>query len=312
MNCRKILSVICSGFLIISMTACSTKPETNKQLLLGNAMSLISVPRAFTISEVKKQTFSYDEIAVSSYKYTGSSEDFTLTATTFPFSAKEYQEHFKSPYTDFKLDIKTVYQNLTIKNPYISECFFSEAYDKDTKEYHNVYILSFPEKIGCLVFYVVSEKNDIYSEYLENFTPVKKFTPIIDKKNVSYSLQKRISLNPQISIEIPEPEYSYTVSNTDAEKLYVYALSDGSFIFIKFSEDNMLTNSKNVWNYTNGFEKYSDNYAYNINTNTLYCSSIDNRIISTEDKMYVLSVECFVRNNHTNLATEIAESVKQK
>jgi len=258
--------------VILLSTGCTKSEEQfNKTVFFPSAQIAMKTKPSFFVNSAEKVTFTYGQINIASFCYKGTDTDNIWSVRTFPFTAEEYQDHFKSPFSDFSSEITETYALIETDNPYISKCYRSVARTTE-KLYDTVYLIEFVGSDGCLILKNTGKNKDYGSHYLNTLTPVLSYK---EKEPVSHKAEQEINDITAIQTEenvlfnLPA-DFSYYKEQTDNFCRIVGNGPADNYLCLDVSDMGLIPSNSDIWAYNYGFDRTSDGKIYNINTNKLY------------------------------------------
>lgn len=295
--------------LCLFFCSCSSKIEKVKPVILANAQVMLPAPMQTVFTECAKNTFNYNGINISSYKYAGYDKENNakITISTFPFSAAEYMEHYISPFSDYNTVIEKQYEEITLNNDKIENCYYSCG--KLNDKYIVVYLTEFTGKTGTLIFTIESDKKISYSEELCKIKFYDfKYGSIKRKSTQDFENLKNYQVLNNLFISVPENMKKVSSYNNETKTNRIaFAGEQENYLYITVSEGEVKYNSDISWQLSDGFEIVG-NYAYNINTGKLYFYNEYRKIFVSQNKTYTLAGYYFDTANQSDFPEQVFDT----
>lgn len=307
---KKHLFFIPFVLIMCLLCSCSSKVESVKPVILANAQLMLPAPMQTVFTECEKNTFNYNGINISSFKYLGydSENNAKITISTFPFSAAEYMDHYVSPFSDYNTSIEKQYEEISLESDQIKSCYYSCG--KLDNKYIIVYLTEFTGKTGTLIFTLESNKKIDYSDELckikfYNF----KYGSIKPQRKQNFENLKNYQILENLFISAPEDMVKINDYNKKTKtNRAVFAGEHGNYLYLTVSEGEVKYNTNISWQFLDGFEIVG-NYAYNVNTGKLYFYNEYRKIYVSQNKTYTLAGYYFDTINQSEFPEQVFQTV---
>lgn len=285
---KKVLSLILIISFMCQFQGCIKAPIKKNILSLGIRIEL---PATLTFSLCESKMFNYNNIPIETVNMTAMNKAQSINFKSFPFSADDYKNHFKSAFDGEDITISYDYKEVKSKSKYIDKIYKSKAVQSD-KKYCYVYLISFVNMSGCLILEVSSKTNQDFSEVVESIVPISSNLDniqLIEQKDIQ---TKDVSIFGNITIDMPS---SFEVKKISSNGVYyINGFGKRGMKYVTISKNEFKKNTELSWHNIHGYEilkKYDENkyLVHDLNNQNLYYMNtyVTEKVDSTGEKYYL-------------------------
>lgn len=313
-------------FVLFLVSGCNS--SKGKTINIVNAGISMEVPENMVIVFTNQKTFDYSGLKIPSVSIDGISKDqkTVMNIKSFPFPASDYIDQYRSAFKgDNIIEIKYDYKKLKVKKDSLFDAIYeSKAVlktDKGKKDSY-VYLVSFKNKIGCLVVQFTGDKGSKFRHFVESIALIKvdNFKVNENGKKQPYDNLKAIRLEEGLVIPVPA---DYEIKNRMSPKTGTYYINlygkKNDAIYLCITEYEPLPLSKNRWSMANAMEivKVLDEkgnfIVHNINNSHLYyLNSAIKQVQLKDGKTVYVRLDYLDKNNDQEFFKKVFDGIVAK
>jgi len=313
--------------LVLVLSGCSNKAKNISVIDMGISMN---VPKKMIIVYTNQKTFNYNGLTIPSVSIDGVTKDqkTVMNIKSFPFPATDYINQYRSAFNGKNISVKYDYKKIKVsKNSVLKDIYESKAVietEKGKKDSY-VYLVSFKNKIGCLVIRFTGDKSKKYRNYIESIklTNIKNFNVKSTSEKQSYSNLKNIPIKQELTIQVPN---NYEVKNRISPITGTYYINfygtKNDAIYICVTDHKPIPLSKNRWSMANATEivkvlKTNNNLGnfivHNINNSHLYYLNSDIKELKLKNgKAVYIRLDYLDKNNDKEFFKKVFGGISAK